>query len=89
MDIIEDLRKLAEPNDSDTANALRDAASMLEFFFDQMQVASCKMDGEHHYRIRGGWPMTHAVGESPEMAIRAAMAEVRRSKEEMDCRAAE
>lgn len=86
MDIIEDLRKLAEPNDSDTANALRDAASMLEFFFSQMQVASCKMDGEHHYRIRGGWPMGHMIGNGPEAAIRAAMAEVRRSKDESEQR---
>lgn len=56
------------------------AADMLEFVFGQMQMHSPKMNSQHSYRWRGGWPMTHAVGNGPEAALLAAMAEVKRSK---------
>lgn len=33
-----------------------DAADMLEFLLDQLQMHSPKMDGNHSYRFRNGWP---------------------------------
>jgi hypothetical protein len=45
------------------------------FFCEQMQAHSPKMDGTCGYRLRSGWPMTHATGRSVGEAIAAAMAE--------------
>jgi hypothetical protein len=59
-----------------------EAADMLEFFFGQMQMHSPKMDGQHSYRFRGGWQMTHCRGPNAEDAVRAAIREIRR---ELDC----
>lgn len=55
---------------------------MLEFCLGQLRMHSPKMNGQHSYRFCGGWPMTHAIGPTPEDAIRAAMAEVTRSRQE-------
>ena len=55
---------------------MKDAADMLEFLFGEMQRHSPKMNGQHRYRFRGGWPMTSCIGRNPEQAIRAAMREV-------------
>lgn len=59
---------------------MEEAADMLEFFFSMMQMHSPKMNGQHSYRFRGGWPMTHCVGPSAEEAVKAAIAEVKRSR---------
>ena len=56
-----------------------DAADILEFIFEQLQSHSIKMDGQHSYRLRGGWPMTHAKGLTPEIAILNAMKEVEKN----------
>ena len=45
------------------------------FFCEQLQPHSPKMDGTCSYRLRSGWPMTHATGRSVGEAIAAAMAE--------------
>lgn len=45
------------------------------FFLDLMQAHSPKMDGRCGYRLRNGWPMTHAIGRTVGGAITAAMAE--------------
>lgn len=55
---------------------------MLEFLLGNFQMHSPKMNSEHSWRFRGGWPMTHAIGPDPETAIRRAMAEVEREKSE-------
>jgi hypothetical protein len=68
--------------DERTRRELREAADMIDFFLHQLQMHSPKMNSQHSYRFRGGWPMTHAVGPSPEDGIRAAMAEVERSRTE-------
>jgi hypothetical protein len=65
----------------DDIQQLNDAADMLEFFFGQMQMHSPKMGGEHSYQFRsGGWPMTHCKGPSAEHAVRAAIEEIRRER---------
>jgi hypothetical protein len=61
---------------------LQECAKMLRFFFGQMQMHSPKMDGQHSYTFRSGWPMTHCKGPNAEQAVQAAMAEVARSKDE-------
>ena len=48
---------------------------VIMFFAEQMQAHSPKMDGMCSYRLRSGWPMTHATGRSVGEAIAAAMAE--------------
>ena len=58
------------------------AADMLEFLLGQFQMHSPKMNGQHTWRFRPGWPMIDAIGRTPEEAIRAAMVEVERSKQE-------
>jgi hypothetical protein len=55
---------------------------MLEFLSGELQIHSCKMTGEHHYRFRTGWPMTHLIGTSPEEAVRTAMNEVKKQQKE-------
>ena len=55
---------------------------MLEFFLGQMQLTDCKMDGQHGWRFRHGWPMTHCIGPSAEEAAKAAIKEVKRSRAE-------
>ena len=74
--IVERLRDYDECHDGD----IDEAADMLEFFFNQMQMMSPKMNGQHSYRLMNGWPITYAVGDSKEDAIRQAIAEVNRSK---------
>lgn len=60
-----------------------EAADMLEFFFDRMSIASADMGGNHSYRFHStGWPMTHCKGPNAEAAVRAALAEIKREKEE-------
>ena len=60
-----------------------EAADMLEFFFDQMQMHSPDMGGNHSYRFRSsGWPMTHCKGPNAEQAVRAAIEEIQRSRSE-------
>ena len=61
---------------------MQDAADMLDFFFGQMQMHSPKMDGQHRYRFRDGWPMTHCVGPNAEDAVRAAVEEFKRARSE-------
>ena len=61
----------------------KQTADMLEFFFDQMQSHSLKMDGQHSYRFRSGWPMTHCVGPNRKDAVKAAIAEIERSHAEL------
>ncbi len=61
---------------------MRLAADMLEFFFGQMQMHSPQMNGQHSYRFRGGWPMTHCIGPSAEDAVKAAIEEIKRSRSE-------
>lgn len=61
-----------------------EAADMLEFFFCQMQMQmhSPTMDGQHSYRFRsGGWPMTHCRGPNADVAVKAAIQEVKRQRE--------
>ena len=62
--------------DGEPNAVMAEAADMLEFFFDEMQMRSAKMDGQHSYRFRSGWPWTHCIGPNAEEAIRAAMREV-------------
>lgn len=57
------------------------AADMLEFFFGQMQMHSPKMNGQHSYRFRMGWPMTHCIGQTAEEGVLNAMKEIKREKE--------
>ena len=58
-------------------------SEMLEFLLGQFSAYSLKMDGQHSYRFRnGGWPWSHAKGPTIRDAVRAAMAEVERSKRE-------
>jgi hypothetical protein len=47
--------------------------AILAFFYNQMQMHSPKMGGGHSWRFRHGWPMTKAIGPTPEAAINAAM----------------
>jgi hypothetical protein len=61
---------------------MQQAADMLEFFFNQMQMCSPKMDGGHLWRLQNAWPMTHCIGPTEEEAVRAAMAEVARANSE-------
>lgn len=57
--------------------------TMLDVLLSQLETTHTHMSG-HRYRLRsGGWPMTHAVGSTPEEAMRAVVAEVLRSQLEM------
>jgi hypothetical protein len=76
--LVERLRDYDQCHDGD----IDEAADMLEFFFGQMQMHSPKMDGQHSYSFRGGWPMQHCIGNSPEAAVRAAIAEIRKASGE-------
>lgn len=79
-DLIERLRRYSDQLGGITG----EAADMLDFFFERMQMCSPKMNGQHSYVFRSsGWPMTHCKGPNAEEAVRAAMAEVRRSQDEM------
>lgn len=55
---------------------MRIAADIIELFVNQIQIGSCKMDSQHHWRFRHGWPMTHAIGATAEEAILAVVSEV-------------
>lgn len=61
---------------------MQEAANMLEFFIGQLQLTDCKMDSNHGWRFRHGWPMTHCVGATPEDAAKAAIREIERSRSE-------
>jgi hypothetical protein len=76
-DIVINLRALALTKaDSTLQKTCNDAADMLEFIFNEMQVYSPSMDGQHRWRMRGGWPMNQLAGSSPEAAIRHAIQSV-------------
>jgi hypothetical protein len=64
-------------DNDEPVRVLQEAADMLEFLFDEMQMWSPKMDGVHRWSFRQGWPWTHCVGRNPEEAIKAAIREVR------------
>lgn len=64
-------------DNDEPVQVLQEAARMLEFLFDEMQILSPKMDGHHRWRFRQGWPWTHCSGRNPEEAIRAAIQEVK------------
>jgi len=80
--IVNDLRDLASAlaQDSgwsdDDIDQVNGAADMLEFFFNQLQMHSPKMDGQNSYRFRGGWPMTHCVGSNAVEAVKEAIREI-------------
>jgi hypothetical protein len=59
-----------------------ETTEMLKFLLAQMQVCSPKMDGQHVWRFGNSWPMSHCVGPTPESAVQAAIAEVKRSQAE-------
>lgn len=69
---------------SDLQDSIKEKDKMLEFFFDQMKVWSPTMIGENAYTFKCGWPMTHCVGPTREDAVKNAMKEVERSKNEAD-----
>jgi hypothetical protein len=78
--IVTRLRNHTECHNDD----LNEAADMLEFFFNQMQMHSPKMNGQHSYRFRGsGWPMTHCIGPNAENAVKAALQEIQRARTEL------
>lgn len=55
---------------------------LLDFFYDQMQNYSPRMNGQHHWRFRsGGWPMGSCVGETREEAAMNAVKEIQREKQ--------
>jgi hypothetical protein len=76
FDIVEQLRR----RDMRPGCDIDQAADMLEFLLSQFQITDCKMDGNHGWRFRHGWPMTHCQGQTIEQAIRAAMAEQERGR---------
>jgi hypothetical protein len=76
FEIVAKLRRYKAAAHSD----IQQAADMLEFLLAQFQVTDCKMDGNHGWRFRHGWPMTHCKGQTIETAIRAAMAEQERGR---------
>jgi len=55
-----------------------EAKIMVQFFINQMQSHSPRMDGTCKYRFMNGWPMTHCVGSSAIDAVKNAIAEVER-----------
>ncbi|MFM2096613.1 MAG: hypothetical protein RIS70_3737 [Planctomycetota bacterium] len=55
-----------------------EAKIMVQFFVNQMQSHSPRMDGTCKYRFMNGWPMTHCVGSSAIDAVKNAIAEVER-----------
>ena len=55
-----------------------EAKIMVQFFINQMQSHSPRMDGTCKYRFMNGWPMTHCVGTSAIDAVKNAIAEVER-----------
>jgi len=54
--------------------------AIVEFFYDQLQMHSPKMDGKSTWRFRHGWPMTHCIGPTREKAVEAAMGEIDRNR---------
>ena len=76
--IVMRLRNYDECHDGD----VDEAADMLEFLLGQFQLTDCKMDSQHGWRFRHGWPMNHCVGQTAEAAVKAAMREVERSRSE-------
>lgn len=75
--IVDRLRDPALWNEHD----YKDAADMLEFFFNQMYVSACMMDENHNWRMHlSGWPMTHCTGPSREIAVRKTIEEIKRER---------
>lgn len=78
--LVERLRDYDNCHDGD----VDDAADMLEFLLEQFQCSSLMADNQHYWRHKTGWPWTHATGPNIETAVLNAMAEVERSKAEME-----
>jgi hypothetical protein len=80
-DIVINLRGIANnQTDATLQKTCQDAAEMLEFFFDEMQQRSVKMDCQHRWFMRGGWPMNELVGPTPEAAVRNALKAVKEQR---------
>ena len=76
-EIVSRLRDYDSCSDEDVDKA----ADILEFFFSRLQMRSPKMDGQHSYSfMAAGWPMNHCVGPNAEIAVEAAIAEVKREQ---------
>lgn len=87
--IVERLRELVPRNTTPSVYgiALDEAADLLEAFFEQMQLHSPQMNGQHSWRLRGsGWPMTHCKGPTREDAMRAMVAEIKREREAQEAK---
>jgi hypothetical protein len=65
-------------NDEIESLSETEAKIMVQFFINQMQSHSPRMDGTCKYRFMNGWPMTHCVGSSAIDAVKNAIAEVER-----------
>ena len=65
-------------NDEIKSLSETEAKIMIQFFINQMQSHSPRMDGTCKYRFMNGWPMTHCVGTSAIDAVKNAIAEVER-----------
>ena len=80
--IVHRLRRHAGTLHGPQNDDMRTAADIIELFVNQMQIGNCKMDSQHHWRFRHGWPMTHAVGATAEAAILAVVNEVDENRPE-------
>ena len=54
--------------------------TMLAFLLNQFQMCSPKMDGQHSWRFRQGWPWTHAKGRTIEIAVQNAIKAIERER---------
>lgn len=55
-------------------NGFNEAADMLEFFLDNMRIASPHMNNQHTWMLRvSGWPLSHVRASTPEEAMRKAI----------------
>ena len=83
MGIVEDLRLLLWPEVSGLTGAeaktVKDAADMLEFFFERMILYHDTRSGDmrHAYRYRIGNQLLEAKGRTPEAAARAAVKKIK------------
>ena len=71
--IVREIREIASRMPHQDQATLQNAASMLAFFFGQLQEHSPKMDGTHSYRLMNHWPATHCKGRTAEEAVTAAV----------------
>lgn len=55
----------------------KEVREMLSFLLSELQSYSIQMNGQHSYRLRTGWPMTHAKGPTPFQTIANAIKEVK------------